>query len=91
VDSPLNSLEVFVSSNFDGLNVTKATWIPLKVILPKQATPWYQFVGSGGVDLSSYTGKSISLSGTPAREKTGFGRRRWMMYKFSEVKWVVRH
>jgi hypothetical protein len=38
------------------LNVTKATWIPLKVILPKQATP-YQFVGSGGVDLSSYTGK----------------------------------
>jgi hypothetical protein len=35
VDSPLNSLEVFVSSNFDGLNVTKATWIPLKVILPK--------------------------------------------------------
>jgi hypothetical protein len=27
------------------------------VILPKQATPWYQFVGSGGVDLSSYTGK----------------------------------
>jgi hypothetical protein len=42
VDSPLNSLEVFVSSNFDGLNVTKATWIPLKVIF-KQATPWYQF------------------------------------------------
>jgi hypothetical protein len=35
VDSPLNSLEVY---NFDGLNVTKATWIPLKVILPKQAT-----------------------------------------------------
>jgi hypothetical protein len=26
------------------------------VILPKQATPWYQFVGSGGVDLS-YKGK----------------------------------
>lgn len=57
VDSPLNSLEVYISSNFDGLNVTKATWIPLKVILPKQATPWYQFVGSGGVDLSTYTGK----------------------------------
>jgi hypothetical protein len=39
------------------------------VILPKQATPWYQFVGSGGVDLSSYREKSISLLGTPAREK----------------------
>ena len=57
VDSPLNSLEVFVSTNFDGLNVTKATWTPLIVTLPKQATPWYQFVGSGAVDLSSYKGK----------------------------------
>jgi hypothetical protein len=57
VDSPLNSLEVYVSKNFDGLNIDKATWIQLKVVLPKQATAWYQFVGSGGVDLSSYTGK----------------------------------
>jgi hypothetical protein len=57
VDSPLNTIEVYVSTNFDGLNVTKATWIPVSVILPKQATPWYQFVGSGGVDLSSYKGK----------------------------------
>ncbi len=57
VDSPLNSLEVLISTNFDGLNVTKATWIPLQVKLPNQATPWYQFVGSGAIDLSSYTGK----------------------------------
>lgn len=57
VDSPLNSLEVYISSNFDGLNVTAATWIPVSVILPNQATPWYQFIGSGGTDLSSYTGK----------------------------------
>jgi hypothetical protein len=57
VDSPLNSLEVYISNDFDGLNIAKATWIPLTVVLPKQATPWYQFVGSGGVDLSAYTGK----------------------------------
>jgi hypothetical protein len=57
VDSPLNTLEVYVSINFDGLNVKTATWVPISVILPKQATPWYQFVGSGGVDLSSYKGK----------------------------------
>ncbi|PKB16904.1 DUF5689 domain-containing protein [Flavobacterium sp. 5] len=57
VDSPLNSLEIYISNDFDGLNITKATWIPLTVVLPKQATPWYQFVGSGGIDLSSYTGK----------------------------------
>lgn len=57
IDSPLNALEVLVSTNFDGLNVAKATWSSLKVNLPNQATPWYQFVGSGGVDLSKYTGK----------------------------------
>ncbi|PJJ10420.1 hypothetical protein CLU83_3838 [Flavobacterium sp. 1] len=57
VDSSLNSLEVYVSTNFDGLNIAKATWTQLKVVLPKQATPWYQFVGSGGVDLSAYKGK----------------------------------
>lgn len=57
IDSPLNSLEVFVSSNFNGTNVATATWIPLKAKLPTQSTPWYQFVGSGGIDLSSFKGK----------------------------------
>ncbi|MFV7233876.1 DUF5689 domain-containing protein [Flavobacterium sp. ZB4R12] len=57
VDSQLNSLEVYLSTNFDGLNVATATWIPVLAKLPKQATPWYQFIGSGGIDLSSYKGK----------------------------------
>ena len=57
VDSPLNALDVFISNNFDGVNISSATWIPLKANLPTQATPWYQFVGSGGIDLSSYKGK----------------------------------
>ncbi|MFE3848316.1 DUF5689 domain-containing protein [Flavobacterium sp. LB3P45] len=57
VDSPLNSLEVYVSTNFDGLNVATANWIPILAKLPKQATPWYQFIGSGALDLSSYKGE----------------------------------
>ena len=57
VDSSLNALEVYVSNNFDGLNFATANWIPLVVNLPKQATPWYQFIGSGALDLSSYQGK----------------------------------
>ena len=57
VDSPLNSLDVFLSTDFDGLNVATATWIALPFIAPKQATPWYQFIGSGAIDLSSYKGK----------------------------------
>jgi hypothetical protein len=57
VDSPLNALDAFISNDFDGINVATATWIPLNAKLPTQATPWYQFVGSGGIDLSSFTGK----------------------------------
>jgi hypothetical protein len=56
-DSPLNALDVFISNDFDGINVATATWIPLNAKLPTQATPWYQFVGSGGIDLSAFTGK----------------------------------
>ena len=56
VDSPLNALEVYVSTNFDGLNITAATWTRLAVNLPTQATPDNQFIGSGAVDLASYTG-----------------------------------
>lgn len=56
VDSPLNSLEVLVSTNFDGLNIEKATWTTLKAKFPTQATPWNEFVGSGSIDLSKYTG-----------------------------------
>lgn len=69
VDSPLNSLTVYVATNFDGLNIKTANWTPVSVVLPKQATPWYQFVGSGGVDLSSYKGK-INI----AFKYTGSGR-----------------
>jgi hypothetical protein len=57
VDSPLNALEIYISSDFDGLNFATATWVPIQVNLPQQATSWHQFVGSGGVDLSGYTGK----------------------------------
>lgn len=55
VDSPLNSLKVYVSSDFTG-NVATATWTQVTVVLPTQATPWYKFVSSGGIDLSAYTG-----------------------------------
>lgn len=57
VDSPLNTLEVYVSTNFDGANVKTATWIPLSARVPTQVTPWNEFIGSGAIDLSSYIGK----------------------------------
>lgn len=57
VDSPLNTLKVYISTNFDGHNIKTATWIPLAAKIPTQTTPWNQFIGSGAIDLSGYTGK----------------------------------
>ncbi|MGM8360767.1 DUF5689 domain-containing protein [Flavobacterium sp. ARAG 55.4] len=57
VDSPLNTLKVYLSTNFDGVNVKTATWIPVSANLPTQLTPWNEFIGSGMIDLSGYTGK----------------------------------
>lgn len=57
VDSALNTLEVYISKNFDGVNINAATWTRLVAKIPTQSTPWYEFIGSGAIDLSSYTGK----------------------------------
>ena len=56
VVSPNNTLEVMVSTDFDGINVLTANWIPVDAALPSQHTPSNQFVDSGLIDLSSYTG-----------------------------------
>ncbi|MGY0391446.1 DUF5689 domain-containing protein [Bizionia sp. KMM 8389] len=56
LDSPANTLEVFVSTDYDGSDVLGATWEPLSVNLPTQSNDWYEFVNSGLVDISSYTG-----------------------------------
>ena len=55
VDSPDNSLEVLISTDYDGTNVLSATWQPLNANLPNMNTPWYQFKTSF-INLSSYSG-----------------------------------
>lgn len=52
-----NTLEVFVSSDFDGSNVTAATWTKLNVAIPGQSASWYAFQDSGLIDVSDYSGK----------------------------------
>ncbi|MBE8725011.1 DUF5689 domain-containing protein [Flavobacterium hungaricum] len=56
VDSPLNTLEVYISTNFDGSSITKAKWTRVEAKVPSLATPSRQFISSGGIDLSSYSG-----------------------------------
>lgn len=57
VSSAANSLQVLVSNDFDGVNVTTATWVPLNPTLPTTTSPYFEFIKSGEVDLSSFTGK----------------------------------
>lgn len=56
VDSPLNSLGVYVSTNFNGSNVANAKWTKLDAKLPTLSTPVRQFISSDRIDLSSYSG-----------------------------------
>ena len=56
LQSDLNTVEVFISTDFDGSNVLGATWISVSANLPSQSNSWYQFVDSGLIDLSSYSG-----------------------------------
>ena len=51
-----NTIEVFVSTDYDGTNVLDATWETISVSLPSQANSWYDFIDSGLVNLSSYSG-----------------------------------
>ncbi|WP_433834680.1 DUF5689 domain-containing protein [Flavobacterium anhuiense] len=56
MDSPLNTLEVYVSTNFDGANVATARWAKLEAKVPTLSTPSREFISSGGIDLSAYSG-----------------------------------
>ncbi|WP_394759233.1 choice-of-anchor J domain-containing protein [Flavobacterium sp.] len=56
VSSSANSLEVFISKDFNGTNVLTATWEPLTATLPLTTSVYFQFINSGEIDLSGYTG-----------------------------------
>lgn len=57
-DGDLNKLEVFVVTAFDGTDIVNATKVDItsQVELPTSSTSWYEFVNSGVIDLSGYTG-----------------------------------
>ena len=56
VDSEDNGIKVFVSTDYDGSDVLSATWEEVNANFPNSSTSWYDFIDSGLIDLSSYTG-----------------------------------
>jgi hypothetical protein len=55
-DEDNNTLEVFVSTDFDGTNVTAATWEKQNVVVPGEDISWYAFQDVGLIDVSTYSG-----------------------------------
>ncbi len=51
-----NSLELLVSTNFDGTNVLAANWQNIPVITPTPDSKRFEFIDSGIIDLSSFKG-----------------------------------
>lgn len=87
VDSPNNSLQVFISTNYDGTNVLAATWTPLQANIPTKSVAWYQFVASN-IDLSAYNGKAhiafkFKGSGTDTTLDGAFQVDNFLFYKLN--------
>ena len=57
VSSSANSLEVLISTNFNGTNVGTANWQPLSAVLPTTTSTYFAFIKSGVIDLSGFSGK----------------------------------
>jgi hypothetical protein len=62
VSSSANSLEVLISTDYNGTNVLAATWTPLNATLPTTSSTYFAFIESGSVDLSAYAGQSVHVA-----------------------------
>lgn len=56
VSSSANSLQVLISTDYDGENVTAATWTPIQANLPTVDSAYFEFIDSGEISLENYTG-----------------------------------
>lgn len=56
VSSGANSLEVLIATNYNGTNLATANWESISAILPTASSPFFEFIKSGEIDLSSYKG-----------------------------------
>jgi|GEM_PF-120222 hypothetical protein len=53
-----DGLTVLISTDFDGTNIGAATWTELDCNLAGQSTPDHEWVNSGQIDLSGYSGEA---------------------------------
>ncbi|WP_066222254.1 DUF5689 domain-containing protein [Formosa haliotis] len=56
LDSVRNTIEILVSTDFNGIDVLNATWTEIEAKVPTKYDEWYKFKDSGLIDLSKYSG-----------------------------------
>lgn len=57
-----NKIQIFVSNNYNGVNVLDAEWIQLDAEVAKLGSGNYVFIDSGIIDLSPYTDNDIHIA-----------------------------
>lgn len=57
VESDENKIEVFISTDYNGSDVLAATWLSITANLPGKHHTWYEFIDSGMIDISNYSGE----------------------------------
>lgn len=66
-------LEVFISTDYDGTDISTANWIPLQAKTPTIYTGWYTFISSGEISLSGYSGMvHFAFKATQATAGSGY-------------------
>ncbi|HEX8562355.1 MAG TPA: choice-of-anchor J domain-containing protein [Flavobacterium sp.] len=56
VSNPANTLQVLISSDYDGTNPTTATWQTLPANIPGSSAAYFEFQSGGDIDLSEFEG-----------------------------------
>lgn len=70
-----DGLTVLISTDFDGANVDNATWAELDCNLAGESTPEHEWVDSGKISLSLYSGQgyvAFKYEGTDGSEDTSY-------------------
>ncbi|MCF6213292.1 MAG: DUF5689 domain-containing protein [Flavobacteriaceae bacterium] len=71
------TLEVFISNDFDGTEagIATATWVDAGATIATGTDSWYNFIPSGNIDLSGYTGNiyvAFKFTGNDSNASGGF-------------------
>jgi len=56
-----NGLSVWISTDFNGVDVTGATWQPLNATIATSSDPNHAWINSGDIDLSAYAGQQVYI------------------------------